>query len=54
MDDKRSKESLDETAKNAFAGYAMVTLGVACFILLLFIITIFVRLIVGAGVGAGV
>ena len=51
MNDERHKENLDEAAKNAFAGYAMVVLGIVCFILLLVVIAAVVRLIVGAGAG---
>ena len=51
MSERRHKENLDEAAKNAFAGYAMVVLGIVCFILLLVIIAAAVRLIVGASAG---
>ena len=51
MGERRHKENLDETAKNAFAGYAVVVLGILCFILLLVIIAAAVRLVVGASTG---
>ena len=51
MSEERQKEKLDEAAKNAFAGYAMVVLGIVCFILLLVVIAAAVRLVVGAGAG---
>ena len=54
MNDARQKENFDETAKNAFAGYVMVVLGVVCFILSLVVIAAIVRLIVGASAGVGV
>ena len=49
MKDERKKESFDEAAKNAFAGYAMTVLGIVCFILFLMVLTALVRLVVGAG-----
>lgn len=53
MSDERRKDNLDETAKNAFTGYAAVALGVICFVITLVAITAVVRLIVGASAGAG-
>lgn len=54
MNDERQKESFEESAKNAFAGYAMVVLGIVCFVLSLVAISAVVRLIVGASTGTGV
>lgn len=54
MNDERQKESFEESAKNAFAGYTMVVLGIVCFVLSLTLVTAVVRIIVGAGTGTGV
>ena len=54
MNDERQKESFEELAKNAFAGYAMVILGIVCFFLTLTVVAAVVRLIVGASTGTGV
>ena len=54
MKDERQNENFEEVVKNAFAGYGEVVLGVACFVVVLVIITAIVRLIVGASTGAGV
>ena len=54
MSDERRKENFDETAKNAFAGYLMVVLGIVCFVLTLVAVAAVVRLIVGASAGVGV
>ena len=53
MKDERQKENISESAKNAFAGYATVVLGIVCFVLLLVAIAAVVRLIVGASAGMG-
>ena len=54
MNEERQKENIEEAAHNAFTGYAVVVLGVVCFLLLLVVVTAVVRLIVGAGAAVGV
>lgn len=49
MENRRRKISLDESVKNAAAGYAAVVLGIACFVLSLAVLSAIVRIIVGSG-----
>lgn len=52
MENERQKIDLRESVKSAAAGYAVVVLGTACFILFLAILSTIVRIIVGASAGA--
>ena len=54
MSNERRKDSVEEAVKNAFAGYAMVVLGIVCFVLSLAVLSAIVRLIVGASTGTSV
>ena len=54
MSDERQKDDLEETVKNAVAGYAMVVLGIVCFVLSLVVIAAIVRLAVSASAGVSV
>lgn len=43
---------MSDSVKNAAAGYAVVVLGTACFVLFLAVLSAIVRIIVGASAGA--
>ena len=53
MKTERHKDSLDEAAKNAASGYGVIVLAAICFIVSLAIVTLIVRVIVGASTGTG-
>ena len=53
MTNDKRKENSEETAKNAAAGYGAIVLSLVCFVLALSIITVAVRIVVGASTGAG-
>ena len=52
MEDNRRKTSIGESVKNAASGYAVIVLGTVCFLLSLAVLSVIVRIIVGAGAGA--
>ncbi|MBR0406042.1 MAG: hypothetical protein IJI68_12720 [Eggerthellaceae bacterium] len=52
MENRRRKISFDESVKNAAAGYAVVVLAIACFVLSLAVLSAIVRIVVGASAGA--
>lgn len=52
MQNERRKTSLQDVVKNAASGYAVIVLGTACFVLALAVLSVIVRIVVGASMGA--
>lgn len=51
--ERKNNGSRLDTVRNAASGYAVVVLGILCFVLSLAVLTTVVRVIVGASAGVG-